>query len=97
MKTFQEYLNEDSAPATNVTGASVAGRDMAFGAPVYHVPHDSYLKMMQGKERGRKWKEILDDVDLTAELKKRLYSGKPTVLCNSANTTQHIYLKMKDL
>ena len=96
MKSLMDFIAEDSSAPVNVTGDAVASRPTMMGAPVYQVPHDSYLKMMAGKQRGKKWCDILDDVDLTSELKKRLYSGKPTVLCNSTYPQQHIFLRMKD-
>lgn len=94
MKSLKEFLNESEAPV-NVTGDAVATRPTVMGAPVYHIPHNTYVKLTGGKQRGQKWKEIIDDVDLASELKNRIYAGKPTVLCCAEYPSNHIFLKMK--
>lgn len=80
MKSFKEFLSEESAAPTNVTGASVAGYATTLGTPTYRVPHTAFVKLTVGKSKGERWKKIVDDIDVAAELKKRLYAGKSTLL-----------------
>jgi hypothetical protein len=94
MKSLKDHLKESEAP-TNVTGTSVAMPDKVLGKPVYKIPHAAYVNMMQGKQRGKRWKEILDDVDLTTELKKKLYSKKEALLQCEEYPEKMIALKMK--
>lgn len=78
IKSLKEFIEEESTAATTTTGPGIAMRDTVLGQPAYKVSHDAYVKLLQGKKKGRRWKEIVDDLDLTQELKKRLYNKKTT-------------------
>jgi hypothetical protein len=94
-KMFGDKITEDSAPATSSTGPGIAMRPTVLGRPAYRIPHAAYVKLMSGKEKGKRWKEIIDDVELTSELKKRLYAGKDTVLQCEQYPEASIFLTMK--
>jgi hypothetical protein len=95
MKTFKEFILESDTP-NMTTGAGVATRDTVMGVPSYRIPHAAYIHFTQGKKRGQKWKDLIDDSDLTSELKKRLYTNKATMLVCDEYPEKSIFLKMQE-
>lgn len=77
--------NEDTAPANNISGGSIAAPDArAFGSPVVRVKDATYASLIKGKKKHSRW----DKLDCCPEDKERMraaYKKASSVLLQNSS------------